>query len=213
KVVNIDLDLSLEVQRANYRDRLKTHVNKSRRLCSVKKATTKEDLKAYMDIYHENMDRVNAKKMYYFKKKYFNKLVNSNDFETEVLLAIENETGAIIAGSMFIGTNDIVQYHLSGTKNEYLHLTPTKLLIDEMRIKATNKGYKVFNLGGGLGGRNDDSLFDFKASFSKDFKEFNLWRLIVNQDIYDELVAKKGINTKTDYFPLYRSLDHITITL
>jgi len=212
KIVNIDLNLDLNTQRSRFRDRLKTHINKSRRLCTIREAKTKEDMQSYIDIYHENMDRVKAKNLYYFSESYFQNLLKNDSFKTTVLLAIDNESGKIIAGSMFISTNGIVQYYLSGTKNEFLHLTPTKLLIDEMRIKATNKGCKFFNLGGGIGGSDDDSLFDFKASFSKDFKEFKLWKYIVNQEVYDELVTKKGIQEESDFFPLYRALDDITIS-
>tara|TARA_R110002050_G_scaffold296426_1_gene456399 strand:- start:46737 stop:48509 length:1773 start_codon:yes stop_codon:yes gene_type:complete len=213
KIVNIDLSLTLDEQRALYRSRLKTHINKARRSCSIRRASSIEDIKTYIEIYHENMDRVKAKKIYYFSCSYFENLIKSKDFKTEILLAIDNESGEIIAGSMFIITNSIVQYHLSGSKNDFLHLTPTKLLIDEMRLIANDEGYKFFNLGGGIGGSDHDSLFDFKSSFSKDFKDFNLWNVIIDQGVYDNLVASKGINTNSDYFPLYRSLDQINIDL
>lgn len=211
QVVNINLDLDLEKQRTIYASRLKTHVNKSRRLCTLKTAKTREDLQAFMDVYYENMDRVDAKENYYFSKTYFEDIIKSNNFKTNILLAIENESGTIIAGSMFVFTNNIVQYHLSGTKNDFLHLNPTKLLIDEMRLIATQNGYKYFNLGGGLGGRDDDSLFDFKASFSKDFKPFNLWKLIVNETAYEALVSEKNIQRKSCFFPLYRAEDDLKI--
>ncbi|MFY0714748.1 peptidoglycan bridge formation glycyltransferase FemA/FemB family protein [Seonamhaeicola sp. NFXS20] len=213
KVVNIDLNLDNDVQRSNYRSRLKTHVNKARRLCSVKKAVSKEDLETYINIYHENMDRVKAKSTYYFEKCYFENMMKSQSFDTDVLLAIENETGTVVAGSMFVTTNNIVQYHLSGTKNGFLHLTPTKLLIDEMRLIANKKGCQFYNLGGGLGGSENDSLFNFKSSFSKDYKNFNLWKLIVNETAYNELVEKKGINKDASFFPLYRFTDDINVNL
>ncbi|MFB9057599.1 acetyltransferase [Mariniflexile ostreae] len=209
QVVNIDLDLKLEKQRALYASRLKTHVNKARRLCTIRKAETPAEIQAYIDIYYENMDRVQAKKDYYFSSAYFEDILKSKDFRTEVLLAIDNESGTIIAGSMFIMTHTIVQYHLSGTKEAFLHVMPTKLLIDEMRIIATQEGYKFFNLGGGLGGKDDDSLFDFKASFSKDFKPFYLWKLIVNEAVYNELVSKKNSPIASDFFPLYRAENHL----
>ncbi|MFV0540098.1 MAG: peptidoglycan bridge formation glycyltransferase FemA/FemB family protein [Aestuariibaculum sp.] len=208
-VVNIDLNLDLQTQRANYRSRLKTHINKARRLCTVRNAITNSDLQEFIDIYHENMNRVNAKKMYYFKKSYFEDLMANTKFKTELLLAIENQSGAIVAGSIFVVSNGIVQYHLSGTKSNFLHLTPTKLLIDEMRIIATNNNYNYFNLGGGLGGRDDDSLFDFKSSFSKDFKDFNLWKFISIPEIYNELISVKCPNLETDFFPKYRALDNL----
>tara|TARA_R110002049_G_scaffold116271_3_gene268722 strand:- start:1227 stop:3326 length:2100 start_codon:yes stop_codon:yes gene_type:complete len=213
QVVNINIQLDLETQKGKIQNRLKTYINKTRKNYSVRFAIAQEDIQEFIDIYYENMDRVGAKKLYYFDECYFHEIGNTHVFKSEILLAIDNETGTIISGSQFITTNGIVQYHLSGTKNSYLHLNPTKLLIDEMRIIATQRGQKYFNLGGGLGGRDDDSLFHFKSLFSKDFKDFNLWKLIVNQDVYDDLVAKKGINKKTDYFPLYRIIDDLNDNL
>jgi hypothetical protein len=206
KVVNIDLNLSLHKQKRNYQERLRTYVNKSRRNCLIKKMDSEEELIEFIDIYHENMIRVNAAKYFYFTKSYFNQLLNSDQFNAEILLVKDNKSGETVSGSLFVTTNNIVQYHLSGTRFESLHLTPTKLLIDEMRIKATKKGMKYFNLGGGLGGKFDDSLFKFKSSFSKDFKDFKLWNLIINQKMYDDLVEKRNI-IETSFFPRYRYTD------
>jgi len=213
KVVNIDLKEDVETQRHHFQSRLKTHINKARRYCSIKKASNMEDLEDFINIYYENMNRVGAKKSYYFSETYFKKMLLSDAFKSEILLAIDNESGKAIAASQFIITNNIVQYHLSGAKDDFLHLMPTKLLIDEMRLIASEKGYAFFNLGGGLGGRDDDSLFNFKSSFSKDFKDFNLWKLICNQEVYDKLVKDKGISSNSDFFPLYRSLDDIIVNL
>lgn len=213
KVVNIKINTPLDEQKSEYRNRLKTYINKARRDCSVKIAESESDLKTFIELYYENMDRVKAKKYYYFSKNYFEKFVKSNDFNTTILLVTHNETNEIIGGSMFITTNSIVQYHLSGTKNEYSKMNPTKLLIDEMRIIATQQGHSCFNLGGGLGGRDDDSLFHFKSSFSKDFSQFYLWKWITNEEVYDELVMAKAENVKENYFPLYRSIEDINVQM
>ncbi|MEK6153499.1 peptidoglycan bridge formation glycyltransferase FemA/FemB family protein [Flavobacteriaceae bacterium 3-367] len=204
KVVNIDLSLDMDIQRQNYQRRLKTHINKSRRNCTIRRALNDSDLQKFIDVYYENMDRVHAKKFYYFKEMYFKSMAKSNAFETETLLAVHTESNQVIAGSMFIKTNGIVQYHLSGTKNEFLQLMPTKLLIDEMRIRATTEGFNFFNLGGGLKGDYNDSLFRFKSSFSKDFHDFNLWKLIVDHKAYQELTSRIDPPNNTDFFPLYR---------
>jgi lipid II:glycine glycyltransferase (peptidoglycan interpeptide bridge formation enzyme) len=205
KVVNVNLTLSLEEQRQKYHRRLKNHVNKANRDCRVKKAVTKEDFQIFKDLYFENMDRVDAKDFYYFNDDYFEGLINSEDFETETLLAIHNETGKTIAACMFIKTNKTVQYHLSGASSEYLHLNGVKLLIDNMRIEATAQGYESFNLGGGLGGSIDDSLFRFKSSFSDEFHHFFVWKLIVNQSKYNQLCRKNKVhNHQSSFFPLYR---------
>ena len=104
-----------------------------------------------------------------------------------------------------IKTDSIIQYHISGTRDKYLHLTPIRVLIDEMRIRGTEQGYKYFNLGGGLGS-SEDSLFNFKASFSKDFKDFKIWKYVVNQSLYENLVKQySDLNGNQEFFPLYRN--------
>ncbi len=137
RVVNIDLTKTPEEQRKTYRNRLKTHINKSRRHCTIRKVTTKEDVIVFIELYYENMRRVNAKKNYFFNEDYFFKLLHSTNFKTEILLAVHDETKEVIAGAMFIKKGDIVQYHLSGAEEDELNLYPIKLLIDEMRILAT----------------------------------------------------------------------------
>lgn len=209
KIVNINLKLDETLQRQKYHRRLKNHTNKSRRSCDVISASSIKEIEAFVEIYSENMIRVNAKKMYFFSKEYFIKLFDCKDFDTEILLAIDKETNNIISGALFLKKNNIVQYHLSGTKDHYLHLMPTKLLIDEMRIKATKEGYEIFNLGGGLEANEKDNLFRFKSSFSDDFYLFSIWKLIINQNAYSEVCKKhKIVNLDSNFFPLYRLKEH-----
>jgi len=104
---------------------------------------------------------------------------------------------------MFVKTNNIIQYHLSGTRNEHFKIAPSRLLLDEMRIQGTEQNFTYFNLGGGYNGK-DDALYNFKSSFSHDVKEFKAWKYISNQKVYDEL--SKGTKTlDADFFPAYRA--------
>lgn len=209
-IVNIDVTQDLEIQKQSYHKRLRTHINKARRECYIKTAETKDEVMAYIDLYYANMERVNAKKDYFFDHEYFFQLLDSKDFNTRILLAIKKETQKIIAGAMFIETNKIVQYHLSGSDFEYLNLFPIKLLIDEMRIIASNENCKFFNLGGGVGSK-EDSLFHFKSSFSQDFKNFTIWKCVSDIEKYEALIVEKMkpncdnfVKNCTNFFPCYR---------
>ena len=204
KVVNIDVTIPLEESRRVYQKSLKNQVNKLRRTCNVRKATTKEDVLEFVDIYHENMQRLNANNNYFFEPEYFLSFIEQTDFKTDIMLVEELETQKIIAGSMFVKTKGMVQFHLSGTRTDYLRLRPSKLFLDEMRVEATEENFDYFNLGGGLGSK-EDSLFEFKSSFSKDFRNFEVWKLIVNQEVYDGLSTKYNPSNTNDYFPLYRA--------
>ena len=210
-VVNIDLTLPLDIQRQKYSSRLKTYINKARRLYTIVEGTENSQIEEFIEMYYENMRRVDAEDYYFFDKRYFYQLMISSFFDVELLLCSDSETGELIGGALFIKTDNIVQYHLSGCKEEYLPLNPIKLLIDEMRIRATAENYTYFNLGGGKGVKRD-SLFDFKASFSKDYKPAHFWKYVVNQEVYDQLVADSGNHPTenpddgTEFFPAYREM-------
>ena len=202
-IVSIDLTKDIAQQRREFRRRLKGQLNMARRHCSIKVADNDEAYQQFVNIYRETMQRLDAKSMYFFDDYYFKTLAKSNSFETKTLLAIHNESGETIGASMFIYKDSVVHYHLSGSKKEYMSLMPTKLLIDEMRIMATEMGLSNLNLGGGLSGAND-SLLQFKTSYSKKLLDFFVWKLIVRPDVYKELVNENNSIADTGYFPKYR---------
>lgn len=203
QTVSIDLSQPLEVQRAKYHNSNKNQINKLRRAYTVKLAETPEEVDTYISIYHENMDRVHAKGYYYFSREYFHRLMACEDFKCFIILAMDGDQA--MAGSMFICTGQIIQYHLAGTRTAYLKQTPMKLILDEARVWGTSQGYKNLHLGGGVGSVAD-SLFLFKTSFSDLRHDFKIWKWIVNQEKYDDLVAKVGLSgSDSSFFPLYRS--------
>ena len=210
KVVYINLSDSLEEQRKMFNRRLKSYLNKSRKSCTVIEGDKNVHLDAFIELYHENMRRVGADDSYFFDNNYFQEIMSSKTFDYELMLCRLDETQEIIAGAIFFKKGNIVQYHLSGLNSDFYALNPIKLIIDEMRINATEKGFKYFNLGGGKDS-NEDTLFMFKRTFSKNFKTFKIWKYIVNEVVYNEM-TKNHLKTlsKTDventvFFPAYRS--------
>ncbi len=202
-VVSIDLKKNIGQQRKEFGRRLKGQLNKIRRHCYVQKAFNDDEFQDFNKLYRENMDRVNAKPRYYFDDHYFNVLTKSNSFHTETLLAKHQDTGETIGAGMFIYKNSVIHYHLSGTRGDSLPLMPIKLLIDDMRIKATERGLSYFNLGGGLSGAND-TLLQFKSSFSKNMVDFYVWKLIVDPNVYQKMIAECKEPTNANFFPPYR---------
>jgi hypothetical protein len=204
KIVAIDLSLSLPDQRVQYRKSNKHGVNKLRRIgFSVVEAEGDIEIDAFLQIYKETMERVNASDNYFFNKKYFYNFLKNNCFKNKLLLV--KKEGEIVAGGIFTFTNNIMQYHLSGTKQKYLREAPMQLLLDEARLIGTELGFNFFNLGGGLGGSDNDSLFDFKAGFSKLRFQYCVWQFISDKKKYDELVIENNSSGDNSFFPQYRS--------
>lgn len=207
-IVTIDLGLTAEEQQKQFSKTTKRYLKKTKKHCDIRYSKSESDLDTFMKLYYENMDRVNAKEEYYFTKEYFYNLLKSNSYNTQLIFATLKETGEIISGALFINaTNKVIQYHLSGTANKYLYLTPIRLFIDEIRIKANENNYNFLNLGGGLGSK-DDNLFRFKSSFSNEYKMFKTWKYIVNKSAYEELCNTKNISIDEElykgFFPAYR---------
>lgn len=201
KTISIDLKLSADEQRKEYRKSLKSELNQLRRKeIFVKETDSQSEIDQFIAIYYETMDRVNATPNYYFSKEYFYDFLGSADFKSKLLVAVKDEK--VIAGAIFTLTNKIMQYHLAGTTEEYIRETPMKLILDEARLLGNQTVAKNLHLGGGVGGSDEDSLFRFKSGFSKDFKQFSVWKFIVNEEIYKELSKNKE---QSNFFPLYRS--------
>ena len=202
KTVSIDLTLSLEEQRSQYRRRLKSRINRfSQSTGYIFEDSKLEYVDEFIKLYYENMKRVNAESIYFFDKEYFNNLFLSDDIDARLLFL--KKDGILISGAIFVYTGDIIQYHLSGTKLEYLKHSPLELLLDYVRITGTQQGYKNLHLGGGVGSK-EDSLYHYKTGFSRVENNFKVWKYIVNEEIYNQLINEVEINEDKSYFPLYR---------
>lgn len=203
KTVTIDLRETEEIQWQQYRKSNKYEINKLKRgdfITSI--ATNKEDIDKFIDIYYATMDKVNAEPSYYFTRDYFYNFLNNDNFNARLILA--KYEGEVVAGAIFTITGKIMQYHLAGTKQEFAKYTPMKLIIDSARLIGNEVNLNFLHLGGGVGGKDDDSLFKFKSGFSNYFTQFKVWKFIVDDDVYNDL-SKEHHSQNQIFFPLYRS--------
>lgn len=209
--VSIDLMLSEAEIWQHTRAEHRNHINRAKRAGFKAKIVKFEDhISEFICLYKETMNRVNAKEVYYFDEDYFNKLATLNE---KIHLGIVELDGQVTCAVVLTEAGGIVQYHLGGTKNEFLKQSPSKLMFDYVRFWAKERGNKVFHLGGGVGG-SKDSLYHFKAGFSRERNNFLTLRLIADEEKYRYLVnlQAKALNTeadelvKNDFFPAYRCI-------
>lgn len=208
--VSIDLTLPADVQRGRYRKNHKRNINKLRRLgATCLHDQDRAHLSEFINIYYETMRRVKASDIYFFEYTYFERLASA--LQSQVHLFVCSLEDKVISGGLFALCDGIVQYHLGGTWNDFVGLSPMKLLFDTVRLWANERGASVFHLGGGTGSQ-EDSLFHFKAGFSDRTHEFAVWRWVLLPDIYEQLCQEKARWNKrnglkpasAEYFPAYR---------
>jgi hypothetical protein len=165
--------------------------------------------------YNQTMRRNGALDYYFFPNSYYKELKRL--LKDKLKLFIAEKDGIIVGASMFLLTGKIIQYHLSGTPDEFLRYSGAKVILDEVRQWGMNNGYKWLHLGGGLGS-TQDSLYRFKAGFSKLRIPFEIIKSIINPQIYRQLVKQRDhwIESNNyqkesyDYFPSYRA--HVILT-
>ena len=204
KTVVLDLSVPIDEQRKKYRQSTMDAIKHAwKRGFKVKDETNADGINTFVEIYTENMKRVGASSYYLFNEKYFSEILNTSEYEARLLTVYYNDIA--IASTIITFTNGIIQAHLVGARAEYLHHSPTKFLADCITQIGREKGMKYYNLGGGLGFKND-KLFDWKCAFSDLHLDFKTWRYIANPEIYQKLLQDKGIeeNAEVDFFPLYR---------
>ncbi len=209
--VSIDLSLSEDEQRKQIQSSRRNRINQCRRrgFSTEILIFCKEHIPIFINIYQDTMNRLGAVQSYHFDQSYYESLIQ---LDPHVFICIIKQGDEPICSGLFTECCGIVQYHLSGTMKEFLTLTPNTLMLDEVRQWAMARGNKVFHLGGGLGSQRD-SLFDFKASFSKLHHDFSTLRLVTDTNIYENLVKirAKQLNINPDillnsnFFPAYRT--------
>lgn len=204
KTVAIDLRVPIEVQRAGYHKSYRQQIRILREKgYEVREAKSPAAIQTYSEIYIENMKRVGASDFYLFTPAYFEQLLASTEYESKLMLVYLDDE--IVSGGVVICSNKIMQVHLMSTRTEHLSLSPPKLVVDETSVLGRSLGYEFINLGGGLNFKAD-SLYRWKAGFTKLFLDYNSWRFIANQETYEYLLAQRRIDPSldVDFFPLYR---------
>ncbi len=161
----------------------------------------------FLDIYAETMQRVGASEYYLFPPSYFLTLKEALGEHLHLCAVLCDDT--VACAGLFSEVDGIVQFYLSGMRMQHTKRHPSKAMLHFMRGWAKSRGNRWFHLGGGLGARKD-SLFEFKAGFSKGRAPFYTWRGIIDQSAYNRVVAQwetiAGVAADPEdlYFPIYR---------
>lgn len=156
----------------------------------------------FQKIYYETMDRNEAADGYYFDEEYFQYFVD--EMPEKLLKCSVNYGDEVVAMGMYFVTEEMLHAHLSGTKTDYLYLSPAYLIRYAFLEWGCENEIKLIHHGGGTTSDFEDSLFRFKKQFGKNTVfPFYLGTKIWNEEVYDYFVAKKSMVDK-GFFPAYR---------
>ncbi len=195
----------------SYKRALRQHLHRGRALGMTTQVDPDLDcLGEFVRIYTHTMQRNRAAQCYFHRTDYFRRF--KDQLGAHVFLASCRIGERIAAAAWVVEYNGVANPHLGGTSREFLAVSPFKVLLDDLRQWARERGNHTLYLGGGRGGRHD-SLFRFKAEFSSRRHDFYTWRWILDAEAYQALCSRhegylreSGRKTAdTDYFPAYRA--------
>lgn len=162
-----------------------------------------EIYKTFQSIYNSTMDKDKAEDYYYFEDAFYKSILEDLSENSQIFWAEKN--GTVIAASIILECNGFMNYHLSGSLQEYNSLAPTNLLLYKVALWGCAHGLKSLYLGGGVGSE-EDSLFKFKRAFYKGgLHQFYIGRKVFDTDVYQELTMMRTDRIENvNYFPVYR---------
>jgi hypothetical protein len=211
QTVSIDLRVQESENLREYQKVLRQEIARSRRLGLT---TQPDDDWAHLDdfvaLYHGTMARNQASSDYFFPSDYFRRLRMA--LTPHVRLIVTKLGEQVVAAGVFGEYQGIVQAHLAGSSEQLRALSPLKVLLDDVRRWARERGNHVFHIGGGRRGK-DDSLFAFKSRFSRRRHPFFVGRWVLDPAAYRSLCEQRRTYTQhagleleeNDFFPAYRS--------
>lgn len=147
-----------------------------------------DDYETFRKLYDGTMTDLHAESFYFFPQSYYDEYKQT--FKDKSLLCFAILDGKIIAGSMFMFSDDYAHYHLSARDREYSRYAANNLILWYGIQKAKERGCKWLHFGGGTTGDDGDSLLKFKKEFSKTLCEFWIGKRVHNQEIYNQIVEQ-----------------------
>ncbi len=203
EILYIDLTSDLNsIYKKVYSSNQRNMIRKARRQFTIKHSNDRETYKNFVNLYLQNMRRINAKKFYFFDDLFFDKFFeNLKDNLIIFTAAKKTNPSEPISAILVLFDDNYSYYFLAGKSDKNNDNSSTNILIHKALIFLKNKKINIFNLGGGNSTKSDDPLFKFKKSISKNCKPFYIGTMIHNQKIYDEVSdiwLQKNSNLKTN---------------
>lgn len=159
-------------------------------------SSSREEQKGFREMYWQTMERQGARPWYLFSEEYFEVILKS---DLSWLVLTRDPGGTLAAGIHVVYSDTMLHCYLAGTADEFLRHSPGKNAFFTAIEMAQERNLPL-NLGGGM--RPGDSLEHFKVGFANHTEPFFTHEIVCDPSAYCLLSRTQ---TKTDFFPVYRS--------
>lgn len=192
ETVKLNLELDYEtIWNTQYSSKNRNMVRKAQKLgytSEIIDDPSERQIENFIEIYHNSMSHANASKYFYFNKGYFSnifKLLSGNS----ALVNIIDDTGKVVCSAIVLFAAKYCHYHLSG-RSIMTDNSINSFLLDQLVQIAQLRNKKVLHFGGGRSSNPDDSLFKFKAGFSREREKFFVGTKVWNSEAYKAIISQ-----------------------
>jgi hypothetical protein len=209
ETVAVDLTLSEAEMLAQARKTHRASLRKAERSgLTFEEDVDLDGLDDFVRLYTETMDRNGAAPAYYFTREHYEGLKRELGSGLRCFHGVLDER--IVASVLVLAAGSALHYHLGGSDAATLDIGPTRFVLDRVARWGRDHGYRRLHLGGGVNGR-EDSLFRFKAGFSRIRLAFCTVHVVADPEAYSTLTELRRRTRETSdsgpsaFFPAYRS--------
>ena len=146
----------------------------------------------FVELYTSTMKKLSAEEFYYFDRLYFKQFIEK--LKGQSFIGVVKDRELIISAAIFLYQPPYGHYHLSGSDFNYLHLNPNDFLLFEAAKELKKRNVTKFHLGGGSNSSENNSLWEFKKKFSRNYYQFSIGKWVFNQEKYNQICEKWSIN-------------------
>jgi hypothetical protein len=144
------------------------------------------DLKSFQGLYHQTMRRLQARPYYLFSKPYF-EAIEQLPPQNRFFAGAFTPDNQLAAAAIFLLDSESAHYHLGASDENFRNTRANAFLMLEFARQTAGSNTKILHLGGGGSLAEDDSLFRFKAGFSRLRHDFFIGKRLHQPDVYHKL--------------------------
>jgi len=182
------LDLIREDIMSQYAPRMRTSIRKGyRQGLEIQWVNPAEKILDFQSIYVTGMTALQASSFYFFPKQYFQELASSQ----LIWLGLCYQNLTPVAGSVFLISDSICEYHLGASTNKGKDYGAMKILFHEAALKAQSSFMKHLYLGGGSDTSSDNTLLLYKKKFGKNKATFKIGMRVHQETEYNRLKTQR----------------------
>lgn len=146
-----------------------------------------EAVHRFYQIYLDRMMAIGADPYYYFNLEMFLEMRKNRAFE---FLFVRDTAGKYLASIVLMIYGRYAHPHLGGRATGIATEAVSNFLFDEAVKIAVQRGAEIFHFGGGNSIDEHDSLFRFKAHFSRHHLDFYIGTKVHDMKVYDEVIEQ-----------------------